>query len=132
MKLFFSEFDNLLYYYLVYVGEKLKQEVYLYIRRNMNSFLTNINLIFKFNILSNTDERIKYVFSYFSNKINKKYEYLVDYKKMLKIIDDFIMSACIKFNMSNLDYLNEFVELTFIFYEFLNLCFILLEDNIDF
>lgn len=130
----FTEFDNLLYCYLVYVGEKLNQEVYLYIRKNMSSFLTNINLLFKFNILPNTDsnEKTKFIFSYFSNKINKKYEYLVDYKKMLKIIDDFNISSCIKFDMSNLDFLNEFDELTFIFYEFLNLCFILLEDNIDF
>ena len=128
----FSEFDNLLYYYLVYVGEELKTEVYLYIRKNMNSFLTNINLLFKFNILPNTDKRIKILFSYFSNKINKKYEYLIEYKKMLKIIDDFYMLSSNKFNISNLEYLNEFEDMTFIFYEFLNLCFVLLENDIEF
>ena len=34
--------------------------------------------------------------------------------------------------MSNLDYLNDFEDLTFIFFEFLNLCFVLLENDIDF
>lgn len=100
--------------------------------KNMNSFLTNINALFKFNILSNTDKRIKILFSYFSYKINKKYEYLIEYKKMLKIMDDFISSTRINFDILNLEYLNEFEDMTFIFYEFLNLCFVLLEDNIEF
>lgn len=110
------------------------QEKYIkgYYLNYMESFLTNIIALFKFNILPNTDKRIKILFSYFSNKINKKYEYLIEYKKMLKILDDFYMSSCINFNMSNLEYLNEFEDMTFIFYEFLNLCFILLEDNIEF
>lgn len=129
----FINFNNL-NRYLVFVGKgkERKPEVYLYIRKNINSFLTNINTLFKFNILPNTDKRIKILFSYFNCKINKKYEYLIEYKKMLKIMEDFIVSIYINFDISNLEYLNEFEDMTFIFYEFLNLCFVLLEDNIEF
>lgn len=98
----------------------------------MKSFLTNINLLFKFNVLPNTNKKLKKLLSYFGDKINRKYEYLNDCKKMLIIIYDFYSNYDVKFDMSNLDYLNDFEDTIFIFYEFLNLCFVLLEDNIDF
>lgn len=135
-QLYKSYFINFEIYDAIFTffNHKSDQEIYIkeYYLNYMESFLTNINVLFKFNILPNTDKRIKILFSYFSNKINKKYEYLIEYKKMLKTIDDFYMLKCIRFDISNLDYLNAFVDTTFIFYEFLNLCFVLLEDNIEF
>lgn len=111
---------------------KKYKDIIFYPLKNINIFLTNINSLFRFDILPNTDKRLKILLSYFSSKINKKYEYSIDIKKFFKDIHYFVNDSKGTFNISNLDYLNDFEDTIFIFYEFLNLCFVLLEDNIDF
>lgn len=153
-------FINFVIYNIIF--SKFEYVLYRQINRNkgyyldyVESFLTNINALFKFNILSNTDKRIKFLFSYFSCKINKKYEYLIECRKMLYIVKLFYQYIYCEFEFDeedeeddedkhiknkiektykriNLQCLNEFENITFIFYEFLNLCFVLLEDNIEF
>lgn len=145
-------FINFVIYNIIF--SKFEYVLYQQINRNegyyldyVESFLTNINALFKFNILSNTDKRIKFLFSYFSCKINKKYEYLIECRKMLYIVRLFYQYIFCEFDEEdkhiknkiektykriNLQCLNEFENITFIFYEFLNLCFVLLEDNIEF
>ena len=106
--------------------------IYLSFKENIKSFLNNINLLFKINILINSDKRIKKLLSYFNNKIDDQYEYLIEYRKLMSIIEDFCYGEKLYFSMADLDFLNEFEDTIFIFYEFLNLCFVLLENNIDF